>query len=72
METLDKLIVSEESVSNDGLNIAPGGKGKTRWYRAETSSFSSSNLNDPTFKASVPTSKFSEGEEIAVLAQTRN
>ena len=48
--------------------MTPGGKGKTRWYRAETSSFSTSNMKGPSFKASIPTSNYEEGCEIAVFA----
>jgi len=62
---LDKLYTEEE---DSILGISPGGKGKTRWYRAETSSFSTSNMKGPTFKASVPTSKYYPGGEIAVFA----
>jgi len=61
---IDKFYAKEE---NGVGRIAPGGKGKTRWYRAETSSFSA-DLAGPTFKAAVPTSEFKQGAEIAVFA----
>jgi len=61
---IDKFYNGEEM--NIG-RIAPGGKGKTRWYRAETSS-SSTKTAGPIFKASVPTSEYNEGTEIAVFA----
>jgi len=62
---LNELYTEEE---DSILGMTPGGKGKTRWYRAETSSFSTSHMKGPSFKASIPTSNYQEGDEIAVFA----